>query len=34
MSHNDCIRMSLDLKDKNIFFEEKFCKVEKNKRHY
>ena len=31
MSHNDCIRMSLDLKDKNISFEEKFCEVKKIK---
>lgn len=25
MSHNDCIRIALSLKDKNIVFEEKFC---------
>lgn len=31
MSHNDCIRISLDLKDKNIKFEEKFCEAKKIK---
>lgn len=31
MSHNHCIRMSLDLKDKHITFEENFCEEKKIK---
>lgn len=31
MSHNDCIRTALNLKDKNIIFNEKFCEEKKMK---
>ncbi|MEG0679972.1 MAG: transposase family protein, partial [Carnobacterium sp.] len=31
MSHNNCIQISLDLKDKNITFEEKFCEEKRIK---
>ncbi|WP_156097506.1 hypothetical protein [Carnobacterium alterfunditum] len=31
MSHNNCIRTALDLKDKNIFFDEKFCEEKRIK---